>query len=55
MIIKSERKKDKKTARIKLPDALQMMNISYGRIIDDKTNIIVMKSTMKSIGVDKNP
>jgi len=37
MIVNAKRKKSDKSAGIKLPDILQVLDISYSKIIDYKT------------------
>ena len=54
MIVKGNWKKRNKTARIEIPNVLQIMDISYSKIINDINIIIKMKWAMKSIRIDDN-
>ena len=54
MIIKSKGEIEDKTARQIIPDSLQILNISYFRIILYKNGIIKMKGTKKTIRIDDN-
>lgn len=54
VIIGRKGKKGNKTAGIKIPDPLQVLNTLYSRVIDDIEDIIEMKRAMKSIGINNN-
>jgi hypothetical protein len=45
MIVQGKGQKGEKTAGIEVPDAVQVLDISYGRIIDYEAEIIKMKRT----------
>jgi hypothetical protein len=55
MIIQSNGKIEDETAGQEIPDLLQMMNIPYGKIINDGRKIIKVKRTMEGIRINEDP
>jgi hypothetical protein len=55
MIIKSNRKIEKKPAGKKVPNVLQVVNVPDKKIPNDGRDVIKMERTKESIGIDENP
>ena len=54
VIIKSQRKEGNKTTMKIMPDIMQIINISYCKIMDYETTVIELKRTKETIRINNN-